>query len=175
MVCDTAGLGLLTGQIIGRWGNFFNREVFGEYTNNIFAMQIPRDAVRESDISATIMDHYVEIDGVTYIQVHPTFLYESLWNLGLLILLILYTKRKKFDGEIFLLYMVGYGIGRFWIEGIRTDQLKFSFINYPVSQALAALVVVVCSVLIAVIRTRQIWKTKNVEEIENEKEEKVEE
>lgn len=175
LVCDTAGLGLLTGQIIGRWGNFFNREVFGEYTNNIFAMQIPRDAVRESDISATIMDHYVEIDGVTYIQVHPTFLYESLWNLGLLILLILYTKRKKFDGEIFLLYMVGYGIGRFWIEGIRTDQLKFSFINYPVSQALAALVVVVCSVLIAVIRTRQIWKTKNVEEIENEKEEKVEE
>lgn len=164
LVCDTAGLGLLTGQIIGRWGNFFNREVFGEYTNNIFAMQLPVDSVRTEDISLTIHDHITNIDGIAYIQVHPTFLYESLWNLGLLILLILYTKRKKFDGEVFLLYMVGYGIGRFWIEGIRTDQLKFSFIDYPVSQALAAVVAIGGIIWIAVVRTRLFIKNKDTVE-----------
>lgn len=158
LVCDTAGLGLLTGQIIGRWGNFFNREVFGEYTNNLFAMQLPVNAVRQSDISPLIREHIMNIDGVSYIQVHPTFLYESLWNLALLIILILYTKHKKFDGEVFLLYMVGYGIGRFWIEGIRTDQLKLSFIDYPVSQALAALIVIVGVLWIAIIRTKKAFK-----------------
>lgn len=169
LVCDTAGLGLLTGQIIGRWGNFFNREVFGEYTDNILAMQLPVDAVRSSDISPLIREHIVSIEGVSYIQVHPTFLYESLWNLVLLILLILYTKHKKFDGEVFLLYMVGYGIARFWIEGIRTDQLKFSFIDYPVSQALAAFVAVGGLIWIAVVRTKMWKKEKSKkEEVEEE-------
>lgn len=169
LVCDTAGLGLLTGQIIGRWGNFFNREVFGEYTDNIFAMQLPVDAVRSSDISPLIREHIINIDGVSFIQVHPTFLYESLWNLALLILLILYTKHKKFDGEVFLLYMVGYGVARFWIEGIRTDQLKFSFVDYPVSQALAAFVAVGGLIWIAVVRTKMWKKEKNKpEEVDKE-------
>ena len=167
LVCDTAGLGLLTGQIIGRWGNFFNREVFGEYTNNLFAMQLPVQAVREADISPLIREHIVMIDGVSFIQVHPTFLYESLWNLGLLIILILYTKHKKFDGEVFLMYMVGYGIARFWIEGIRTDQLKLPFVDYPVSQALAAIVAVGGLIWIAVVRTKLWRKGRNEAEIED--------
>ena len=123
LLCDTAGLGLITGQIIGRWGNFFNREAFGGYTDSFFAMQLPVSAVRTSDMTDELLAHTKIIDGIEYISVHPTFLYESLWNLVLLIILIAYTKHKKFDGEIFLLYLLGYGVGRFWIESLRTDQL----------------------------------------------------
>lgn len=78
-----------------------------------------------------MMEHLQTIDGVQYIQVHPTFLYENLWNIGVLLLLLLFTKHKKFDGEIFLLYLAGYGIGRFWIEGLRTDQLLLPGIKLP--------------------------------------------
>ena len=73
-LCDTAGLGLILGQIIGRWGNFFNREAFGEYTNNLLAMRLPLDAVRKSDVTQLMMEHLEVIDGISYIQVHPTFL-----------------------------------------------------------------------------------------------------
>lgn len=125
LLVDTAGLGLILGQIIGRWGNFFNREAFGEYTNNLFAMQLPIDAVRASDITEKMREHIEVINGIEFIQVHPTFLYESVWNIGVLIILLLWRKHKKFNGEIFLMYLFGYGVGRFWIEGLRTDQLQF--------------------------------------------------
>lgn len=111
LMADTACVGLVLGQIIGRWGNFFNREAFGGYTNGLFAMQLPLNAVRSSDVTQEMMEHLQTIDGVQYIQVHPTFLYENLWNIGVLLLLLLFTKHKKFDGEIFLLYLAGYGIG----------------------------------------------------------------
>ena len=133
LLCDTAGLGLVLGQVIGRWGNFFNREAFGGYTDGLFAMQLPLSAVRSSDVTDSLLQHVVEVNGISYIQVHPTFLYESLWNLILLILLILFTRHKRFDGEVFLLYLAGYGIGRFWIESLRTDQLLLPVIGYPVS------------------------------------------
>ena len=84
------------------------------------------------------MSHTTVVDGVEYISVHPTFLYESFWNLCLFILLMLYFKHRRFDGEVFLLYLLGYGVGRFWIESLRTDQLLIPHINYPVSMALAA-------------------------------------
>ena len=148
LICDTAGLGLILGQIIGRWGNFFNREVFGGYTDNIFAMQLPVSAVRQSDITPELAEHIINIGGVDFIQVHPTFLYESLWNLGVLIIMLLIREHKKFDGEIFLIYLLGYGVGRFWIEGIRTDQLMLPGINYPVSQALALVMAIVAFVWI---------------------------
>lgn len=134
-MADTGVLGLILGQVIGRWGNFTNREVFGEYTDNFFAMRLPIDAVRSIDISDSLAEHIVE--GTNYIQVHPTFLYESLWNLGILILMLLYYKHKKFEGEIALLYLGGYGLGRAWIEGIRTDQLFIPGTQIPVSQVLA--------------------------------------
>lgn len=143
LVTDTAGLGLILGQIIGRWGNFFNREAFGGYTDGLFAMQLPVDAVRPQDITPDLREHMVQINGIDYIQVHPTFLYESLWNLALLIILLIYRKHKKFDGEIFLLYLLGYGIGRFWIEALRTDQLLIGGTDLPVSRVLAAVLVMI--------------------------------
>ena len=98
LLLDTVIYGLLVGQILGRWGNFFNREVFGEYTDSLFAMRIPVAMVRERDISASIAAHMTE--GTNYIQVHPTFLYEGMWNLMLLILLLIYLKHKKFSDRI---------------------------------------------------------------------------
>lgn len=142
LLADTAGPGLILGQIIGRWGNFFNREAFGEYTDSLLAMRLPVDAVRSSDITELMMEHVEVIDGTSYIQVHPTFLYESLWNLCILTLMILWIKRKKFDGEVFLIYLLGYGVGRFWIEGLRTDQLLIPGAGLPVSQVLAAVMAV---------------------------------
>ena len=79
-------LGLVTGQMIGRWGNFFNREAFGDYTDGPLAMRLPLDAVRSSDVTEKIREHMDVVDGVSYIQVHPTFLYESLWCLMVLVL-----------------------------------------------------------------------------------------
>lgn len=143
LLCDTAGLGLVLGQVIGRWGNFFNREVFGGYSDGLLAMQLPLSSVRTVDLTEELLENTVVISGVEYIQVHPTFLYESVWNLCLLILLILYTKHKKFDGEVFLFYLLGYGAGRFWIESIRTDQLLIPGIGYPVSMAVAAMCIAV--------------------------------
>lgn len=142
-IADTVCMGLAAGQIIGRWGNFFNREAFGEYTNNLLAMQLPVSAVRENEITSAMWNHVVTIGGVEYIQVHPTFLYEGLWNLMVLLFLFWFRKRKKFEGELFFCYLVGYGVGRFWIESLRTDQLLLPGIHVPVSQLLSAVLVIV--------------------------------
>ncbi len=158
-MADTGVLGLILGQVIGRWGNFTNREVFGEYTDSFFAMRIPVDMVRPEDISETIAAHMTE--GVNYIQVHPTFLYESLWNLAILILMICYFKHKKFEGEIALLYLGGYGLGRAWIEGIRTDQLFIPGTQLPVSQVLAVFLFVGAVICDMIIR----FKMKKTEKI----------
>ena len=148
LLFDTAGLGLVTGQMIGRWGNFFNREAFGEYTDSLLAMRLPTEAVRSSDITELMRQHQEITDGVSYIQVHPTFLYESLWCLMVLVLLLLYRSHKKFDGEVFLLYLMGYGLGRVWIEGLRTDQLIIPNTEIPVSQLLAGALVIASALLI---------------------------
>lgn len=142
-LADTACAGLLVGQIIGRWGNFFNREAFGGYTDNLFAMQIKKSDVATAYLNHDVMKNLVELDGIQYIQVHPTFLYESLWNLMVLIVILLFTKHRKFDGQLFLMYLLGYGLGRVWIEGLRTDQLLFFGTKIAVSQMLSAILVVV--------------------------------
>lgn len=160
LLFDTAGLGLVAGQMIGRWGNFFNREAFGEYTDSLLAMRLPVDAVRSSDITELMRGKMETIEGVSYIQVHPTFLYESLWCMMVLILLLLYRKHKKFDGEIFLLYLFGYGAGRVWIEGLRTDQLWIPGTEIPVSQLLAGILVVVSLGMIFYLRFRAVCTRK---------------
>lgn len=162
LMADTGVVGLILGQVIGRWGNFTNREVFGEYTDSLLAMRLPIEAVRQSDISESIAAHITE--GMNYIQVHPTFLYESLWNLCLLIIVLIYWKHKKFEGEIALLYLGGYGLGRAWIEGIRTDQLFIPGTQVPVSQVLAIILFVGSVICDIVVRVRLSEKKVEIKE-----------
>ena len=139
LMADTILPSLMLGQTLGRWGNFFNREAFGGYTDGLFAMRYIKDQV--SNISPEVLEHTVTVNGVEYIQVHPTFLYESLWNLCWLIFLILLRKHKRFDGQIGALYIIGYGLGRVWIEGLRTDQLLIGHTGIAVSQVLSAVLI----------------------------------
>lgn len=151
---DTSCLGLILGQIIGRWGNFFNREAFGDYSDGLLAMQLPLEAVRKSDLTEKLIEKAVIISGAEFIQVHPTFLYESLWNCALLVFILWYKKKKKFHGEIFCIYLLGYGLGRAWIEGLRTDQLLLPWIGLPASQLLAMALVVLSVTLIIIQRKK---------------------
>lgn len=163
---DTGVYGLILGQIIGRWGNFMNREVFGGYSDGLLAMRIPVEAVRDrSDITADIAEHMGE--GVNYIQVHPTFLYESLWNVLVLIVMLVYRKYQKFHGEICLIYLGGYGLGRFVIEGIRTDQLWIPGTHIAVSQVVAALCFVGAVVTDVIVRIRLKKKAATDQNEEN--------
>jgi phosphatidylglycerol:prolipoprotein diacylglycerol transferase len=134
---DLVVFGLLIGQILGRWGNFFNREAFGAITDVFCRMGLTAP------------------DGST-IYVHPTFLYESLWNLGILIFLIVHEKmgRRKYDGQYFAFYLLLYGIGRAWIEGLRTDSLYIGSSGIRVSQALSA-VLIICSAAYLIIQSRR--------------------
>lgn len=147
LMADTAVMGLLIGQILGRWGNFFNREAFGGFTDGPLAMQIPLSFFsgdRISDLASTgVLDHLIKVGTQTYIQVHPTFLYESLWNLGVLFFLLWFRKRKKWDGQMMAIYFIGYGIGRFLIEGLRTDSLYILGTGIRVSQLLASILVII--------------------------------
>lgn len=143
LLADTILPSVLLGQLLGRWGNFFNREAFGGYTDGLFAMRYLKEQVVDSNISADIMRNIVNVNGTEYIQVHPTFLYESLWNLALFIVLILLRKYKKeFHGQIGAIYIIGYGIGRFWIEGLRTDQLVIGGTGIAASQLVSVMLVI---------------------------------
>lgn len=139
---DTICPGLALGQAIGRWGNFFNREAFGGFTDGLLAMALPENAVRSTEVTERMLANRELIDGIVFVKVHPTFLYESLWNLGLLAILTAVFGKKKYDGQIFLVYLAGYGIGRFWIESLRTDQLLLPGLGLPVSQVVAAVAAV---------------------------------
>ena len=130
---DVGSLGLLIGQMIGRWGNFMNREAHGAITDGFFKMGIADAA-----------------GNVTYYQ--PTFLYESVWNLVGFVALHFYSRRRKFDGEVFLLYLAWYGLGRAWIEGLRTDSLYLFNTGIRVSQLLAALSCVAAIAVLVYVR-----------------------
>ena len=142
-VIDLAAMGVLVGQICGRWGNFFNREVFGGYSDGLFAMGLPLSGIRSlDDVTIEMMQNTYKVGEFEFITVHPTFLYESVWNLGVLLFILWYRKHQKFYGELFAFYLMLYGIGRFWIEGIRTDQLKLWNTDIPVSQVVAVLMII---------------------------------
>jgi len=161
LMADTAVPGLILGQIIGRWGNYFNREVFGEYSDGLLAMRLPIEAIRDAgDISESIAAHMSET--TNYIQVHPTFLYEALLNLIVLIVMLVYWKHRKFNGEIFLIYLGGYGIVRFFVEGIRTDQLLIPGTQIAVSQLLGIVLFVFAIVVDIAVRVN--LKRKSLKE-----------
>ena len=134
---DLIVFGLLIGQILGRWGNFMNREAFGAETEIFCRMGLTAP------------------DGTT-IFVHPTFLYESLWNLGIFIFLSVFANkgRRSFDGQLIVIYFFLYGIGRAWIEGLRTDSLYIGQTGIRVSQALSVALVII-SLAILIIQARR--------------------
>lgn len=172
LMLDTCVMGLLIGQILGRWGNFFNRECFGGYTDSLLAMAIPVEwfggknyllsKVNSGIITQEMIDNVLNINGMEYIQVHPTFLYESVWNLILLLVIFLYRRYKKFDGEMFAMYIWGYGLGRVWIEGLRTDSLMLPGAGFKVSQLVAALCVVAASIYIVYKRMSMGTQSKDL-------------
>lgn len=134
---DCLCYGLLLGQIIGRWGNFLNREAFGAETEVFCRMGL-------TDSSGTT------------VYVHPTYLYESLWNLGVLLFLLWFEKsgKRRFDGHCMSLYFLLYGLGRFWIEGLRTDSLYLGGTGIRISQALS-LLLVLCAAVLLIYKQRQ--------------------
>ena len=177
LMLDTLTMGLLIGQSMGRWGNFFNREAFGGFTDGLFSMQIPVEYFerygRVGELSqAGLLEHLVDVTAggqtVSCIQVHPTFLYEGLWNLALLIFLLLFLKHRRFKGEIFFLYLAGYGIGRAWIEAIRTDQLYIGNTSVPVNMVMGIALAAAAILAIALISIR---KKKNENKQDTEKNE----
>ena len=141
---DLAGMGFLIGQCLGRWGNFFNEEAYGSMTT------LPWGMTSKKIINELYFFYYPE--NVTIVTnrardmiAHPCFLYESLWCLVGFIALHFYSKHRKFDGELFLLYIGWYGLGRFWIEGLRTDSLYLinnDTIQLKISQLVAGTCVI---------------------------------
>lgn len=149
---DVVVMGLLIGQAVGRWGNFMNREAFGAETTLPWRMQL---TLRTGEI----------------VQVHPTFFYESLWNvIGLLLIVFVVSRARRFDGENTCFYFLWYGIGRFWIEGLRTDSLylfDWQLFGQPirVSQALSLVMVVVSLVLLVINVNRKDRKPLFVQQV----------
>lgn len=145
-LADTCIMSVLLGQIFGRWGNFFNREAFGRYTDSLFAMALKTEQVNGLVLNgekAIYQGHaYYPItvfNEINYIQVHPTFLYECIWNICLLIIMFFTRKHKKFEGQLLSMYFIGYGLGRFFIESLRTDQLLI--FGLPVSMIVSAILI----------------------------------
>ena len=147
---DIASLGILLGQIIGRWGNFFNRESFGEYADFPWVMQLPLSAVRSGEVSGNMRDNLLTIDGISYIQVQPVFLYESLWCLILLLLLLALRRKKRYEGELFMIYLAGYGLGRFFFEWLRTDKLYIPGTKPGISLIISAALFIICTPVVIV-------------------------
>lgn len=141
---DVTAPGFLIGQCIGRWGNFFNQECFGVNTDKPWGMI----SYSTANFVASHADKLGDMD--PYKPVHPCFLYESIWCLIGFLIIHLYFKHRKFDGEIFLIYTFWYGLGRFFIEGLRTDSLYIGQIR--VSQLVAAVCVGISLILIIVFR-----------------------
>lgn len=150
---DCAAYGFLIGQMIGRWGNFMNIEAYGGVTSLPWRMCSPKIA-SELLVSGQIdAEAYAQIlDGT--LGVHPTFLYESLWNLlGLVLLVLIFRKGRKFNGQVFLSYIVWYGFGRTLIEGLRTDSLYFFNTGLRISQ-LVGIVSMVAAIVLYIIRAK---------------------
>lgn len=143
---DIAGMGLLIGQAIGRWGNYANQEAYGAVTTMPWGMTSAKIVKEMTDIGGLVSQNDM--------VVHPCFLYESLWCILGFILLSIYMKHRKFDGEIFFMYTGWYGLGRAMIEGLRTDSLYIGKTSLRVSQLLAILCLVASVAVIAIVRIK---------------------
>lgn len=147
---DISCIGFLIGQGVGRWGNFVNQEAFGRNTDSLFAMTggtIQQTIINEAAMSGgTMYQSGVEIS--EKYGVHPCFLYESFWCLLGFVLLSLFLKHRKYDGQVFLMYIAWYGVERFFVEGLRTDSLMLG--NIRISQALSA-VIAVASIILQIV------------------------
>lgn len=140
---DIAGMGFLIGQGIGRWGNFTNQEAFGSNTDLPWGMS---GGTIQARIFNMIENGNTDITATEL--VHPCFLYESVWCLLGFVILYLYSKHRKYDGQLFLMYVMWYGLGRSFIEGLRTDSLMLG--NIRVSQALAIVLTITSLILLIV-------------------------
>ena len=144
---DCGAYGFLIGQLVGRWGNFMNVEAYGGITDLPWRMCSPKIAAEllaQGQIGADVYEQIME----GTLGVHPTFFYESLWNLiGFILLVLLFRKGRKFNGQVFLLYVMWYGVGRTFIEGLRTDSLYFFHTGLRTSQLVAVLSVTAALVL----------------------------
>jgi phosphatidylglycerol:prolipoprotein diacylglycerol transferase len=142
LVFDTLCAAVPVAQGIGRWGNFFNMEAFGEYTNNLFAMRMKEILVMEQNITPLMKENIVVDNGVNYIQAHPTFLYESVGCILIGIILYFLFKKRKFDGQVAATYCILYGVLRVFIEGLRTDSLYIPYTSIRISQVVSILLIV---------------------------------
>ena len=148
-ILDLAGVGFLMGQGIGRWGNFMNQEAFGTNTNLPWGMT--SEKVREYIITHQwfFEEHHMTVSPTQY--VHPTFLYESLWCLlGFVLLYIMFSKHRKYRGQIFLMYCAWYGLERSLVEGLRTDSLYMGSTDIRVSQWVSAIITLAAVVILIV-------------------------
>lgn len=144
-VLDIGCIGLAIGQAIGRWGNFVNREAFGAPASSLVPWR---------------MRLYTDATLGTWAEVHPTFLYESLWNVGVLIVLLKLTGKKKFEGQAFWTYVLAYGLGRVWIEGLRTDSLYLGPVRISQIVALVTAVVAIVMLVIGAKKTKTLQYTE---------------
>lgn len=140
LLCDIGSVGLLIGQMVGRWGNFVNQEAFG--TNTTLPWGMTGNEIKEE--LGFLLASGVNVD--PNVPVHPTFLYESLWNLVFLSVFIALFSKRRFNGEIFASYLISYGTGRFFIESLRTDSLMAG--NFRISQMVALLCIIAGIVLL---------------------------
>ncbi len=145
VLLDVAAPAVLVGQVLGRWGNFINVEAFGGETDLPWRMGIHITYGEAGEWASEMF-------------VHPTFLYESLWNLAALVLVLIFYKKKKYNGQVFLFYAAWYGLGRFMIEGLRTDSLMLGGVRISQMVALAAFVACTLMFVLFVKRTPKALK-----------------
>ncbi|MCF0133658.1 MAG: prolipoprotein diacylglyceryl transferase, partial [Blautia sp.] len=156
---DIIAPGLLLGRTVGVWGYFFNREIIGEYTESLLAMQMPLSSVRSGEVSALIRENLVSLNDVFCVQVHPLFLYESIWCLLLFLFILARFRRKKFSGEVLMSALAGYGLGQTVISWFRAEKIRIPELNIPVSVFISAvLFFVFCT---AVITGRRMEKKRS--------------
>ncbi len=156
--------GLAIGQALGRWGNFVNREAYGRYTDNLFAMRILKDQAQV--VTQELQDKLVVVNGFEYIQVHPTFLYESFFNVINCFVLMHVLKNQKYRGQVAIVYMIIYGSIRTFTEGLRVDQLQIGDTTWAVSRIISMLMVVVGITLY--VYKGQLMKKTNIIEVNDE-------